>query len=517
MGSSSMVMQEYLVKLGFIEDSVGYARFVSVLRGVGSIVDNEVFQMGKRFVAFQVGAVGAFAAIGAAALGIADKTAMADQEYRLLALHMYTSLPVARELKIALDALGQPLENIMWDPELARRFNQLVKDQRELTEQLGPDFENQMLKIRDVRFEWTRFTVELEYLTMNVVRNLAQVFGTNIDDVLQRMRTFNAWFIANMPAIAGSVANNLKPVLQDVATVMKSLWDFTKQAVIEFTNLIALISGDDSLKTTTADFEKLAIAVRKMVDGVALAVAAIFQLGTNIMLLLDAGVRAAGGDTKGALKDLHDMKPLTEGAGSEIIDRATQQELQKRFISDWNKSMFGPVAGSPGADAKSAVIAMANRLGVPPELALAVAQTESNFKQFGPDGKVLTSTAPGSHAMGMFQLQPGTAKMLGVNAADQNENIYGGVKYLRKLLTQYHGNTRMALEHYYGSKDAGANAAYASKVMHVQSTYHVSITVQGSNASKDQIKGAVIDGIREADRQKTQRNIGEFQIPAWSY
>ena len=56
-----------------------------------------------------------------------------------------------------------------------------MKDQRTLTKELGPDFENQMLKIRDMRFEFTRFGVELQYLTMNVVRDLAQAFGMDMD------------------------------------------------------------------------------------------------------------------------------------------------------------------------------------------------------------------------------------------------------------------------------------------------------------------------------------------------
>jgi hypothetical protein len=96
---------------------------------------------------FQVAVVGAFAAIGLTAIGLAEKTAMADQEYRLLALHMFTTKNTARELKVALDALGQPLENVMWDPELAARFNSLVKDQRTLIEELGPTFDKNMVKI----------------------------------------------------------------------------------------------------------------------------------------------------------------------------------------------------------------------------------------------------------------------------------------------------------------------------------------------------------------------------------
>ena len=119
-GEDMDYLEEYLVRLGFNVDTSAFAQFSNALRDASSIVDSQYGKMVGKVWQFQGVATGAFFAAGAAAIDIADKVATADQEYRLLALHMYTSLPVARELKIALDALGQPLENIMWDPELAR-------------------------------------------------------------------------------------------------------------------------------------------------------------------------------------------------------------------------------------------------------------------------------------------------------------------------------------------------------------------------------------------------------------
>jgi soluble lytic murein transglycosylase-like protein len=512
MGSGTNVLSEYLVKLSFLDDTVSYARFAAALRNTSSLVDNEFFRMGKKVLEFQAGAVGAFAAIGAAAIGIADKTAMADQEYRLLALHMYTSLPVARELKIAIDALGQPLENIMWDPELARRFNQLVKDQRALTEELGPDFENQMLKIRDVRFEWTRFGVELEYLTMNVVQDLARAFGTNIDDVLARMRKFNEWFIANMPAIAEWIATNLKPILIDVKDVMAATWELTKQFAVVFTNLIGLLSGDKSLSGTALSFDKIAKAIQYTITAVKNLVLALTQAEIVLSHLLIAASDVASGDFKGAKTEL-------SAAGTILGNQA-----RKKISGELGLPAAMGLGGSDLAksientDVISYISKVAKQLGVPVDLALAVAQVESNYQQYDKSGKVLMSSTPGSHATGIFQLQPGTAKSLGVDPRSESQNIFGGVLYLKQLLAQY-GNSRTALEHYYGSKDAGANAAYASKVTHVQAGIQIgtlNLHVP-EGASKEGIKWAVIDAIREADKQRVQRNLAEFSNPGWSY
>lgn len=69
-----------------------------------------------------------------------------------------------------------------------------------------------------------------------------------------------------------------------------------------------------------------------------------------------------------------------------------------------------------------------------------IAKTESGFQADA------TSSAG---AMGIMQLMPSTASSLGVtNAYDARENILGGAKYISQLLTQYNGDTSLALAAY---------------------------------------------------------------------
>lgn len=501
--SGNNILDEYLVKLGFSIDTVGASRFAGALRDAASLVDRQYGGMVKKVAEFHTAAVGAFAAVGAAALGIADKTAQADQEYRLLALHMYTSLPVARELKIALDALGQPLENIMWDPELARRFNQLVKDQRALTEELGPNFENQMMKIRDVRFEFSRFGVELQYLTMKVVEDLAEAFGTTMSAALDKFREFNNWFIQNMPAIAAWITDKLKPVLMDVYEVMKSTWETIKVVGVAFRE----ITGDASIIDF---FAKLAITINNVVQMAA-------HLAGGLGLLAHGNFKAANIEFKAAA--------ALAGPGTGTAGAAITGALVGTAIGGPAGALTGIAIGALGGliagsgsgasdkeNIKAAIAHNAPLFNVPPELALAVAQVESGFRQ-------INSTAPGSHATGIFQLQPGTAREVGVDANDPSQNIVGGLKYLSKLLGRY-GSQELALEHYYGSKNPAENQAYAQRVMRVESGVkidHLTIVVPSANMSKESITDAVKRGMEDSNKNQTQRNINEFSSPGWSY
>lgn len=101
------------------------------------------------------------------------------------------------------------------------------------------------------------------------------------------------------------------------------------------------------------------------------------------------------------------------------------------------------VAAAPVAPdrAYDAIIAEASlEYGVDPHLVRAVIRAES---QFDPRAE------SGAGAKGLMQLMPILSKELGVqDPFDPRENIFGGVKYLGKLLDRHHGNVTLALASY---------------------------------------------------------------------
>jgi soluble lytic murein transglycosylase-like protein len=124
------------------------------------------------------------------------------------------------------------------------------------------------------------------------------------------------------------------------------------------------------------------------------------------------------------------------------------------------------------------IIANAAKInGLDPKLIHAVIRAESgyNARALSPKG-----------AVGLIQLIPATAQRYGVaNINDPSDNIHGGTRYLRDLLTMFNGNVELALAGYNAGENAVIRAgnripnypetmAYVPKVMNFYRTVDLS-------------------------------------------
>jgi len=133
-------------------------------------------------------------------------------------------------------------------------------------------------------------------------------------------------------------------------------------------------------------------------------------------------------------------------------------------------------AGPPSRHRIKRMVAVeAADLGVPVDLALAVAHAESNFDVYAISHK---------GARGVMQIMPATARAEYAIDPDRlwdpRINIRLGLHFLRRLLDRYRGRTDLALSHYNGGSAVGrgprarvipATRGYVSRVQQLRRYY----------------------------------------------
>jgi len=537
------VLDEYMIRLGTSVDAAGLSRFHNALHEARQAVDSNMQSMAGAMLKTSTELVSGFAAIGGAAVGLADKVAMADQNYRLFALRLYMSKDAARSLKVTMDALGEPMENLMWDPELRERSKQLIADQKAMATDM--DFDAQMRKIRDVRFEFTRMEVEVKYLGMHVVTDFMKALGMGPDDLLKKLRQVNDWIIKHMPEISATIVKYFKPIWKDIVTIMKDVGHVFQDFATIFDNVVAMLSGDKTLRGV-ATFDKFAHSVSIIVDWLAKVTDFLVQItgllsgalvgGTVGGLLgsivggiagipggpagIAAGI-AAGGATGTAI-----------GAGAGAVTGGTF-DIYRHYALDQvgGAGLTGTphMTHVPGvADQSWRTLAGATGGAVSPELLSALARSES--------GSLGMSAVSSRGAVGYMQLMPGTAAQYGVDPYNPVDNLRGGTAYMRDLMKRYSGNEALAL----GAYNAGPgrmDAVLAGKATLPEETRNYiastlaregksgsvqigSVTIQITQKpgeSQQELATRTATALRDVAGKQTQRNLAEFNAVSWSY
>ena len=90
-------------------------------------------------------------------------------------------------------------------------------------------------------------------------------------------------------------------------------------------------------------------------------------------------------------------------------------------------------------DVDALIVKYSQEMGIDPNIAKAVAMQESGGRQ---------DVVSPAGAIGTFQLMPDTAKELGVDPHDLEQNIRGGIMYLKQMYDRYGGNWDRALYAY---------------------------------------------------------------------
>ena len=150
-------------------------------------------------------------------------------------------------------------------------------------------------------------------------------------------------------------------------------------------------------------------------------------------------------------------------------------------------------------DYRQMVIDEAIRQGVDPALAVAMTGAESSFRP--------GVTSP-KGAMGLMQLMPATARRVGVtDPYDPEQNIRGGISYIKWLGDRYNGDPRLiaagynagenAVDKYGGQPPYDETRNYVSKVVKDMANYSGNVDTDSSPAPVPQpsATGALMSGL----------------------
>ena len=145
-------------------------------------------------------------------------------------------------------------------------------------------------------------------------------------------------------------------------------------------------------------------------------------------------------DTDGSKVRLHN------GAGYIEIDLSMVERFETAEpVPETRAASPAPAIVRPALSPGELVDAAADRYGLPRRLVRSVASAESGLRQDAVSSK---------GAVGLMQLMPGTAQMLGADPNDPVQNVDAGARLLRDLLLKYDGRVYHALAAYNAGPEA---------------------------------------------------------------
>jgi len=166
-----------------------------------------------------------------------------------------------------------------------------------------------------------------------------------------------------------------------------------------------------------------------------------------VMALLLSSARGAGSDfpaRRSATIVRADARTGRLIRGAVIASRVVPEKV----ISPSTPSPANQTKSLSGANVSELVANIASRHDVEPLLVDSVIRVESNYNQYAISPK---------GALGLMQLIPTTARRFGVSDTFAPEqNIEGGVRYLKYLMKLYNGDERLALAAYNAGEGAVA-------------------------------------------------------------
>lgn len=216
------MIKEYLVGLGVKIDKPGFAEFDSTINKTTDTISKATGGWGKNFMAASAIVATAIAGVTSAAAGLMTSVAKQDLAMDKYARSMMVSKSAAVEMKQAIDALGESVQDIQLNPELFARYRSLVADGRNM--KVGGDYSQTMKDFRGLIFEFTRLKQEAGYALQWTGYYLMKYLSKPLEDGKKKFQNINESIIKTMSVWTEKVARTMVYIIN----IGRSFWSFIK-------------------------------------------------------------------------------------------------------------------------------------------------------------------------------------------------------------------------------------------------------------------------------------------------
>lgn len=217
------VIKSYLVALGFKVDSSSFGKMQETLRKLDHSVGRTTSGIALGFGKAGAAAASGIMSIGAATVDLMNKVAEADLNYQKFAMRMYMAKDAAQQFKIVTDSMGESINDIAWMPELNKRYQQLMKEAKGMS--TPEDAGQQLEKIRDIRFEFTRMKVEATYGLQWVGYYLFKYFNVPIKEGKTWLQQLNDYIQTKIPEWSQKIAFGIAYVASVIRPTGRAVMD----------------------------------------------------------------------------------------------------------------------------------------------------------------------------------------------------------------------------------------------------------------------------------------------------
>jgi hypothetical protein len=251
--------------LGASTYETSFQTFQTILTQSSAAVDKYAVGAAKAFFKFQLEVVGAFSAVSSAVLALVDKTVSANTSYRIFGESMLLTTEAAKGLKNVTDALGLSIDQMYWDPKSSSKAEVLFKDYANFVKAF-PDIDKKFEGLENAQLQVTR-------LERGFIR-LSEVFTVSIFNKLggsELTKKITGWvdYLLDgdkIVALGDKLADFFAPILTHTYKMFIDIGSAVKQFSDDFSDLIGVVTGDDSINETTNSFEKFGKALTHVID-----------------------------------------------------------------------------------------------------------------------------------------------------------------------------------------------------------------------------------------------------------